>query len=91
MKNIGDYIQKKGYEKRDKITNERQDILKKFVDRINAEREADGYRALPPAVFGVKLQLLSTKDLYIFYRECEESKNFSKYFWWKVKGGQAKE
>jgi len=85
MKNISDFLQKKKYEQNEKITNERQEITKKFVDRINAERKKDGFKALSPTVFGVRLAKIKTRDLYKFYSECEEAKNFSKYFWWKLK------
>jgi len=34
---------------------------------------------------GKMLQKIPTKDLYYLKKVCEESKNFSKKFWWEIK------
>jgi len=68
-----------------KITNERQLILKDFLEKINPFRINAKYKPLTPQALGVKLSHINTEDLKIFFRMCKRANNFSKYFWWKLK------
>ena len=67
-------------EVKSKITNQRQEVLKMFVDRLNAERTGK-YKPLPAAFYAVKMSMLSVQDLREFYGYCSESKNFSACWW----------
>lgn len=67
-----------------KITNQRQEVLKMFVDRLNADRVASGRKALPPAFYATKMSMLSLQDMREFYGYCNEAKNFSATWWWRT-------
>lgn len=69
-----------------KMTNERQEIIKMFADRLNADRGK--LKPLNPAFISMKMNDAGVKDksdLYQFYGQCKEAKNFSKYWWWSLK------
>lgn len=68
--------------------SERAEIVKKFVDKLNALRESAGYKKLPPSFYAIKMAesgLKSNTDLYWFYRYCEDAKDFGKCWWWSLK------
>lgn len=68
--------------------SERAEIVKKFVDRLNADRISSGYKPLKASVYAIKMAqsgLKTNSDLYWFYRYCEDAKNFSKCWWWSLK------
>jgi len=66
-----------------KITNERQSIIKDFLDILNASRKAP-YKPLTAGFVASKMSMLGTQQLRIFFSECKYSKNFSKYWWWSI-------
>lgn len=68
-----------------KITNERQELLEKFVTRLNNSRVAAGYKPLGPGFYATKMALIPTDELHMFYNELDQSKNFSALWWWKIK------
>ena len=68
-----------------KISNERQLVLKDFLDRLNPPRIKAGYKPYKPAYMGMKLSHLNTQDLYFFLSECKHANNFSKYFHWALR------
>jgi len=67
------------------ITNERQLVLKEFLDILNPQRIKDGFPPLTPQRLGVMFAGISTHDLKVFMSDCRYAKNFSKYFWYKLK------
>lgn len=71
-----------------KITNERQEILKMFLDRLNIGRgEGSKYPLLAPGRIAKKFKeagLKTNGELRQFYGSCNDSKNFSAYFWWSL-------
>lgn len=76
-------------EKREKkkrgITNERQSIIKEFVDEINKERDPVKYKPVTGRQISVMLGVLKSNDeLYQFLSECKDYRNrhnsFSKRF-----------
>lgn len=73
---------------KDKITNERQDVVRQFVERLNAERDGIKYKKLSPAAVAVKLSHLNVQDLYYFLRVCKDAKSFSAFFWYSLKTGE---
>lgn len=87
---LGDYMIGK-YKKIEKpkkrgITNERQAIIKEFVDELNKERDITKLKPVTGKQIGVKLGILKTnQELYEFLSECRDYKNrndsFGKRFW----------
>ena len=71
--------------KESKIRNERQLVLKDFLDKLNRDRERSGFKPYTPAYLGMKLAHLTLEDMYFFLSECRHAKNFSKYFHWALK------
>jgi len=63
---------------------ERGELMRYFLDRINLQRERDGYPKLTMGRMGKTLQSIPTKDLYYLKRVCDDAQNFSKKFWWEV-------
>lgn len=64
--------------------NERQSLIKEFLDRLNAERDSSKFKPLSAARIAMLLAPISTKDLYVFLGSCKDAQSFSKYFWWSV-------
>ena len=68
--------------------SERHELISKFSNKINENRERDGLKKLPAKFFNVKMTnagLKTNGDLYWFYAYCNETKNFDKTFWWSLK------
>lgn len=63
---------------------ERGELMKYFLERINASRVADGFRPITMGHMGRLLQKIPTKDLYYLKRVCDDAPNFSKKFWWEI-------
>lgn len=71
-----------------KFVNERQEVVQRFVDKINKERKAEGGKFPPVTWTHINGQLRDFKymsDLKRFYKECDGGKCFSSLFWWKLK------
>jgi hypothetical protein len=66
-----------------KATSERATEIERFVTRLNSSRVAGGYKKLSPGFYASKMALIPTEDLYAFYKELEQSKNFAALWWWK--------
>lgn len=68
--------------------NQRQDLIKMFVDKINAQREGTKYKPVTGKGIAMKLAHVKTQELYWFYRQCEENQGktgFSGAFYAKLK------
>jgi hypothetical protein len=62
--------------KKPKITNERQTIIKEFVDAINRERIGTKFKPITARAVAIKLGMLkSNRELYEFLSECKDYKN----------------
>lgn len=69
-----------------KISNERQEIIKQFLDALNSDRK--GYKPLSPAFISMKMSdagLKSNHDLYMFLGRCREAKSFGACWWGSLK------
>lgn len=65
------------------ITNQRQEIVKMFLDRLNAARAGTKYKPLTARFVAIKLQWWKdNQSLREFYGYCNEAKNFSSTFFW---------
>jgi hypothetical protein len=73
-----------------KIKSQRAEVLKMFVDRLNAERTGK-CKPLPASFYAVKMSMLSVQDLREFYGYCDEAQNFSKTWWWSTNPKNAKQ
>ncbi len=70
--------------KKSKITNERQSVVKEFLDILNSQRDGK-YKPLTPARLGVMFRFMSTGELKAFLANCKDAQNFSSFFWWSYK------
>ena len=64
---------------------DRTDIIKLFVDRLNAERAGTKYK--PLSFVAVQSKLVGIQEihhLHAFYEDCQKAKSFSKYFYYKL-------
>lgn len=80
----------KTYEIKETNQTERGELMREFLENINAERGK-----LPLINFGRLGKLLEgipTKDLYTFLSMCRDRKqrngSFSKFFWWAIKSNE---
>ena len=67
--------------------SERHELVKKFADKINANRIRDNMKPLQNAHLNKKMAdagLKSNFDLYWFYKYCDETKNFDKTWWFAL-------
>lgn len=81
MKNIKELLNKKLEVKKSR-RSEKGDLVDTFLSKLNPPRIKDGYSKL---TFGRMAKLLKGKDIYPLFKECEKAKDFSKYFWYKIK------
>ncbi len=69
--------------KKEKVT-ERGEMMKYFMERLNESRRRDHIPPLTMPRMGRLLLAIPTKDLYYLRSVCEQSKDFSKKFWWEI-------
>ena len=70
---------------------EREELVQKFLDRINPSREAMKLKPLTASRFNKEVQFMPKKhDLYWLYSVCDKADNFSKMFWYQVKKSKNK-
>lgn len=65
----------------------RQELIKKFLDRLNETRTGK-YRPLLPGFVASKMYrsgLKDDQDLNWFYGYCSDAQNFSSCWWWSLK------
>jgi hypothetical protein len=63
---------------------ERGDLLDEFLRRIKPTWDAKRFGQLTIARLAKKLEGISTKDLYYLKSVCEDSKSYSKRFFWEI-------
>lgn len=64
---------------------DRTDIIKLFVDKLNAERAGTKYRPLSFVAVQRKLEgIQEIHHLHAYYEDCMKAKCFSKYFYFKL-------
>lgn len=87
MESISQYLSLP-IEKKEKPLYPRQELIKKFVDRLNASRLEGGYKPLTARFIATKMYQAGLKDdfdLWWFWGWCNDSKNFSSCWWWSLK------
>ncbi|HEY4508434.1 MAG TPA: hypothetical protein VJJ55_02130 [Candidatus Paceibacterota bacterium] len=63
-----------------KFTSERQELIQRFVDKINLERVGTKWKPVTARQINVLISFLKTPDLYWLLGECERTPSFSKKF-----------
>lgn len=84
MEHIGKHMRQPSASSKKERATERGDLMKYFAERINVSRVRDGYPPLTLARMGRLLVAIPTPDLYYLKSVCDQSKDFSKKFWWEV-------
>lgn len=74
-----------------KITNERQELIKEFIENTYITSKESEYVHPDAIVIGVQVKDWSTNDLRDFLKECKQAKNFSSFFWYKIKEHRAQQ
>lgn len=83
MDHIGKHIAKKAGTTTDRRT-ERGELMRYFCKRLNIDRIRDNLGTITMSRMGRILEGIPTKDLYYLQRVCDDSRHFSKKFWWEV-------
>jgi hypothetical protein len=66
--------------------SERADLIRQFVEKINACRAGTKYKLVEPRVIAVKTAHLNMAELKEFYRSCSEATcPFSQAFYGRLK------
>ena len=84
MEHIGKHMAALSARSKKEKATERGEMMKYFMDRLNPGRVRDGYPPLSLPRMGRLLVAIPTKDLYYLRSVCEQSKDFSKKFWWEI-------
>lgn len=74
-----------------KVLTARQEIMKKFVDRLNSLRALGGFQAYPASYIAARMYRSGYKtdsQFHMLYGSCEDSINFSAT--WHLKTGSKK-
>ena len=67
-----------------KFTSERQELIQKFVDKINSQRDSKALKKYGKATWSQingQLKCCTETDLKYLWNMCEKAKHFSAYFW----------
>ncbi len=75
-----DYLSKLQVTRKLHITGERQELIQRFVDKINAERAGTKWKPVIWKQINGLVAHLCVGDLYWFFKECERGDFFSKKF-----------
>ena len=84
MEHIGKHMKQLSERSKAERATERGELMKYFMERLNPSRVRDGYAPLTLARMGRLLVAIPTKDLYYLKSVCDQSKDFSKKFWWEI-------
>ena len=85
MRHIGTHLKRAA--QRVRVT-ERGELMEYFCTQLNYDRLRDGLSPISMGRMGKTLQKIPTKDLYYLKKVCEDSKNFSKRFWYELNPGK---
>ena len=75
-----DYLEKLKSKKPLTITSERQELIQRFVDKINLERIGTKFKPVIWRQINGLVAHVKIGDLYWFFKECEQGDSFSKKF-----------
>lgn len=81
MKTIAEIIPKERNVSHWKFNSRRQELIQDFVDRINAGRKGTPYKPVTAKRLSCQyLWTMTTWELEVFYKQCDQYGNFSKAF-----------
>lgn len=84
MELIGDILARR--EKYKLARSERTEIIKQFVEGVNACRDGKKWKKLTPYYIAMRLGHIKKKaDLYFFLAKCKQSNHFAKTFFYELK------
>ena len=63
----------------------RNDIVKKFVVKLNQDRVFNKLKPLAPRFYAIRMSMLKVWELEAFLKECWHAENFSRYWWSRTK------
>lgn len=75
-----DYLERLKSSLRSKATSERQELIQRFVDKINLERMGTEFKPVIWRQINGLVAHVKISDLYWFFKECEQGDSFSKKF-----------
>ena len=75
-----DYLNALKAKKSIKITSERQELIQRFVDKVNLERVGTKFKPVIWKQINGLVAQVKIGDLYWLYKECERGDSFSKKF-----------
>ena len=84
MEHIGKHMAVPSAHSQKEKATQRGGVMKYFMERLNPGRVRDDYPPLSLPRMGRLLVAIPTKDLYYLKSVCEQSKDFSKKFWWEI-------
>ncbi len=65
--------------------SERQELIQRFTDKINAERVGTTFKPASWGQVNGLVRQLKEPELYRLFGACEQGKSFSKRFFWLIK------
>lgn len=74
-----------------RFTSERQELIQRFVDKINLERVGTKWKPVTARRINVLLSFLSVRDLHWLHKTCEQRDSFSKAFFGILKSTKVAE
>ena len=75
-----DYLNRLKSKKPLKLTSERQELIQRFVDKVNVERVGTKFKPVIWRQINGLVAQVKIGDLYWLYKECERGDSFSKNF-----------
>ena len=75
-----DYLDKLKGKRPLKLTSERQELIQRFVDKVNVERVGTKFKPVIWRQINGLVAQVKIGDLYWLYKECERGDSFSKKF-----------
>lgn len=68
-----------------KARSYREEMITKFWDKLHGPYQEFTGRRLTPRTVALKLGHVRTDELEFFYKKCCEARNFSEWFWGRLK------
>lgn len=77
-------------EKKDAPQSYRAEMIGKFHERLQKEYHVFSGKELSARTVAIKLAFVKTDELEFFYKQCQQARSFSKFFWWSLNPKNAK-
>ena len=89
--NLKELLDNKQFKKKEKQPqSEWHELVEKFRERLNRDRDGVKYKKLTFGQVAKKFKDCgmgpeNRQDLYLFFGNCNDANNFSSFFWWSFK------